>query len=163
MPMKSIRKYNSELKKYGTLIVLVVFVVSTYYCLKRQYDKNHSRYKKKMEVVRAAEARKNFLLIIYPDAGSSYVDAYDRIMKSDAQVFWIKTHHFCPTVILNYYVYPKELKMSEATQKLLMEGFLGRSSETLVHTPPGNYEEIIEIDFDPTLDNASIDATRRDG
>ncbi len=138
---------NTSVKKIIYFLLSILFLVITFDSLFYQQHRNEKIFRKiKGRVNKAFSADlPHPMLVIFPEEAISYVDVYYKIQEHSATHFWLVGNDFNPSVILNYYVYPRELRMSVSTQQMLMAKMLGKSKEPVEHFPPRKFEKIIVI------------------
>jgi hypothetical protein len=130
------------------VLFFVLFILFTYYCYFYQVRQNTKYYQKLEGKIQKAHsfAIPHPLLISRYDTHIPYMIAYAKIMRSHACRFWIVADNIDPTINLNYFIYPKELRMSVDTQIALILKTLARREDAIQHAPPKNYERVVIVE-----------------
>ncbi len=129
-------------------IILLIFMLFSYYCLVYQFKKDIRLFKKRSLKITAMNTSPLPYLgtIMKPARAIPYQNAYAKILESPEKTFWLVTNDFSPALLLNAAVYPKEIRMSVETQTILIERMLKLTDTPILHNPPHIYEQKIVVE-----------------
>ena len=137
-------------EKYGTYVFIAV-VLFCYYGLYYQAKKNPDLYKRRMDKVKESMSKEGgHPLTLFSQQFESFVKAYYMVLSLPEKRFWIISDYLDPAILLNYYIYPKEVRMPANTQDFINMKYLTMSDAPIRHPPfePPKNEPILYIDIE---------------
>ncbi len=137
------------MKRKVSYYIFIIITLVCYICLIDQLRENVDLHNKRMiRVESALMGKKGHPLLIFSHEFEPFVKAYSYIQASDAARFWIISDYLDPSILLNYYVYPKEVWMRAETQDFLNLKYLNRSDEPIIHPPLKSQYPILYINLE---------------